>query len=300
MNLREDVYETMHGAMTPVPSPFPDAGWSFDVGGGRELAVAVSTLLETLAHRRSCWPSASRRTASPRSRTCATGSSRCSSITASGRSLWSQTASPRSRSMRSSEVAMGRLSRRWPRASATASGSWTPTASSWPRCALTTICNPRPSTGVLRLRRAAGDDRHPQPAPLPRAPARLPGQAPRVRLAPPRPKAARPPARRLADMDLEWYSAGAIIATLLGERYAFVAGSLGSSTTLGLLPPARDTFEGALQEATPGCGCCAATTPKRAAGSSHPSTTGDCGSRATGCCGRRCCVTVASPAIGLA
>lgn len=57
---------------------------------------------------------------------------------------------------------------------------------------------------------------------------------------------------RLADMDLEWSSAGAIVATLLGDRCAFVAGSLGASDTLGLHTPAPDTFEGALGETTHG------------------------------------------------
>jgi erythromycin esterase-like protein len=51
---------------------------------------------------------------------------------------------------------------------------------------------------------------------------------------------------RLADMDLEWWSAGAIVATLSGERYAFVAGSLGASAALGLPAPATGTFEAAL------------------------------------------------------
>lgn len=51
---------------------------------------------------------------------------------------------------------------------------------------------------------------------------------------------------RLADMDLEWWSAGAIVATLLGGRYVFVAGSLGASAALGLPAPATGTFEAAL------------------------------------------------------
>lgn len=58
---------------------------------------------------------------------------------------------------------------------------------------------------------------------------------------------------RLADMDLEWSSAGAIVATLLEDRYAFIAGSLGASAVLGLQAPPPDTFEGALGEATQGC-----------------------------------------------
>src|SRR5215472_13001544 len=57
---------------------------------------------------------------------------------------------------------------------------------------------------------------------------------------------------RFAGMDLEWFSAGAIMASLLGERYVFIAGSLGARTALGLGTPPSDTFEGALQEGTHG------------------------------------------------
>jgi erythromycin esterase-like protein len=55
---------------------------------------------------------------------------------------------------------------------------------------------------------------------------------------------------RLAGMDLEWFSAGAIVAALLGDRYVLVAGSLGASAALGLEAPAGDTFEGRLGAAT--------------------------------------------------
>lgn len=58
---------------------------------------------------------------------------------------------------------------------------------------------------------------------------------------------------RLADLDLEWYSAGAIVATRRQERYAVIAGSLGASAALGLRPPAPDTFEGAIGALTPDC-----------------------------------------------
>ncbi|MBM0224799.1 MULTISPECIES: DUF6194 family protein [Micromonospora] len=51
---------------------------------------------------------------------------------------------------------------------------------------------------------------------------------------------------RLADMDLRWSSAGAIVSALLGRRYAVVVGSLGASAALNLAEPAADTFEGAL------------------------------------------------------
>jgi erythromycin esterase-like protein len=51
---------------------------------------------------------------------------------------------------------------------------------------------------------------------------------------------------RLAGMDLEWSSAGAIVSTLLGDRYAPVVGSIGASSAMGLDTPASDTFEGVL------------------------------------------------------
>jgi erythromycin esterase-like protein len=44
--------------------------------------------------------------------------------------------------------------------------------------------------------------------------------------------------------------AGAIVASRLGERYAFIAGSLGHSEALGLGEPAADTYEGRLQRET--------------------------------------------------
>ncbi|GAB3136027.1 erythromycin esterase family protein [Amycolatopsis stemonae] len=61
--------------------------------------------------------------------------------------------------------------------------------------------------------------------------------------------------RRLSTWDspyakLEWVSAGAVVASLLGDRYAFVAGSLGHSEVLGLGEPAGDTCEGVLQRGT--------------------------------------------------
>jgi len=57
---------------------------------------------------------------------------------------------------------------------------------------------------------------------------------------------------RLGEMDLQWYSAGAILAALLGDRYTLVAGSLGASVALGIGAPTDNTFEGALQQATLG------------------------------------------------
>ncbi|MET8852650.1 erythromycin esterase family protein [Amycolatopsis sp. NPDC004625] len=44
--------------------------------------------------------------------------------------------------------------------------------------------------------------------------------------------------------------AGAIVGALLGDRYAFVAGSLGRSDAIGLGEPEPDTYEGRLQEGT--------------------------------------------------
>ncbi|RSM37703.1 erythromycin esterase [Amycolatopsis balhimycina DSM 5908] len=44
--------------------------------------------------------------------------------------------------------------------------------------------------------------------------------------------------------------AGAIVASLLGDRYAFVAGSLGHSDAIGLGEPEPDTYEGRLQPGT--------------------------------------------------
>ncbi|MBE8521720.1 erythromycin esterase family protein [Amycolatopsis sp. H6(2020)] len=44
--------------------------------------------------------------------------------------------------------------------------------------------------------------------------------------------------------------AGAIVGSLLGDRYAFIAGSLGHSEAIGLGEPAPDTYEGLLQRGT--------------------------------------------------
>ncbi|MEV4150147.1 erythromycin esterase family protein [Amycolatopsis sp. NPDC049691] len=46
--------------------------------------------------------------------------------------------------------------------------------------------------------------------------------------------------------------AGAIVASRLGDRYAFIAGSLGHSEALGLGEPHPDTYEGHLQRRTDG------------------------------------------------
>lgn len=55
---------------------------------------------------------------------------------------------------------------------------------------------------------------------------------------------------QLADMDLAWFSAGAIIGSLIGDYYTFIAGSLGRSDALDLHTPEPDTYEAALHDNT--------------------------------------------------
>ncbi|MET8777280.1 erythromycin esterase family protein [Nocardia sp. NPDC004654] len=52
---------------------------------------------------------------------------------------------------------------------------------------------------------------------------------------------------QMAGMDFRWFGAGAIVGSLLGERYAFIAGSLGRSETLELGEPEPGTYESVLQ-----------------------------------------------------
>jgi erythromycin esterase-like protein len=59
-----------------------------------------------------------------------------------------------------------------------------------------------------------------------------------------------PSTMTMAGMDLSWFSAGAIIGSLLGDRYAVIAGSLGASPALGIEAPAPSTYEGKLQQKT--------------------------------------------------
>ncbi|GAB3996141.1 hypothetical protein GCM10029992_15290 [Glycomyces albus] len=54
----------------------------------------------------------------------------------------------------------------------------------------------------------------------------------------------------MAGMDLTWFGTGAILASLLGTRYAFIAGSLGRSEGLGLGEPEPGTHEGLLERGT--------------------------------------------------
>jgi erythromycin esterase-like protein len=63
-----------------------------------------------------------------------------------------------------------------------------------------------------------------------------------------------PSSLRSMGMAADWVGAGAVAAALLGDRYTFIAGSLGSSDAYGLGEPAPDTYEGALQSRISGWG----------------------------------------------
>ncbi|MFJ8478086.1 erythromycin esterase family protein [Kitasatospora sp. NPDC094011] len=56
-----------------------------------------------------------------------------------------------------------------------------------------------------------------------------------------------PSAWTQGELDCGWNGAGHIVGSLLGERYAFVAGSLGRSEALGLAEPAPGSYEALLQ-----------------------------------------------------
>ncbi|MGW5384310.1 erythromycin esterase family protein [Nocardia sp. NPDC003963] len=56
-----------------------------------------------------------------------------------------------------------------------------------------------------------------------------------------------PSSMRMGDMQLDWSSAGAVVASLLGTRYTVVIGSLGRDETIDLPEPGADTYEGFLQ-----------------------------------------------------
>ncbi|OIK02731.1 erythromycin esterase family protein [Streptomyces monashensis] len=58
----------------------------------------------------------------------------------------------------------------------------------------------------------------------------------------------------LGDLGADWWGAGATVARLLGDRYLFVAGTLGRSDALGLDDPAPDTYEAVLQARFPDWG----------------------------------------------
>ncbi|MBP2471655.1 erythromycin esterase-like protein [Crossiella equi] len=51
----------------------------------------------------------------------------------------------------------------------------------------------------------------------------------------------------LAGFDIRWHGTGAMLTHLLGERYTFLAGSLGRYAPIGLGTPGPGTFEGELQ-----------------------------------------------------
>lgn len=57
-------------------------------------------------------------------------------------------------------------------------------------------------------------------------------------------------AMTMAGTLLEWWSAGAHLSCRLGERYAFIAGDLGSAPEKGIGEPAPDTLAGALMTLT--------------------------------------------------
>ncbi|MFY1577516.1 DUF6194 family protein [Verrucosispora sp. WMMD703] len=54
----------------------------------------------------------------------------------------------------------------------------------------------------------------------------------------------------MAGKDVSWAGAGAIVASLLNDRYAVIVGSLGASPALGIGAPAPSTYEGRLQRGT--------------------------------------------------
>ncbi|TDC84785.1 erythromycin esterase family protein [Actinomadura sp. 7K507] len=56
-----------------------------------------------------------------------------------------------------------------------------------------------------------------------------------------------PSSMHMAGMDIGWHSAGAIVGTLLDERYTVIIGSMGRSEALELGEPEPDTYEGVLQ-----------------------------------------------------
>ncbi|MBB5850443.1 erythromycin esterase family protein [Amycolatopsis umgeniensis] len=52
----------------------------------------------------------------------------------------------------------------------------------------------------------------------------------------------------VAGTETHWFPAGALVAPLLGDRYVFVATSLGRSEAIALQEPEADTYEGFLQK----------------------------------------------------
>lgn len=59
-----------------------------------------------------------------------------------------------------------------------------------------------------------------------------------------------PGTMRMADAEVTWFGSGAIVASLLGEQYRVVVGSLGRGRSFELGEPEPDTYEGFLQRGT--------------------------------------------------
>ncbi len=57
---------------------------------------------------------------------------------------------------------------------------------------------------------------------------------------------------QLAGMDLRWWSAGAITASVLSQRYTFIASDLGCDRTAGLPSAEPGSLQALLYDATPG------------------------------------------------
>lgn len=74
-----------------------------------------------------------------------------------------------------------------------------------------------------------------------------------------------PSSMTMAGIWLQWWCAGAITATVLGDGYAFVATALGSAPSRGLGEPAPDTLEGLLAELGEGIHDAAGLTGRRQA-----------------------------------
>jgi erythromycin esterase-like protein len=72
-----------------------------------------------------------------------------------------------------------------------------------------------------------------------------------------------PSSMQLGPMALNWHSTGAIVGSLLGDRYTLVIGSLGRDDTIGLGEPAADTYEGVLQRQIPTWGLTKEVAPAR-------------------------------------
>lgn len=72
--------------------------------------------------------------------------------------------------------------------------------------------------------------------------------------------------------NLVWSGAGAIVGSLLGERYVFVAGSVGRSEALRLGEPEPETYEASLRDRVDGWGLVRAVEPGRTRTDAIPET----------------------------